>query len=421
MITRPLRFCMVTTFYPPYNFGGDGIMVQRLASALADRGHHVEVIHCLDAFHAVAPSASATTSEPVRRDNVIVHALKSRAGRLSPLLTHQTGRPILKASRIRRILEAGRFDVVHFHNISLIGPSVIAYTDAIRLYTPHEHWLVCPLSVLWKFDREPCANRACTSCAIRAGRPPQFWRHTRLLERVMAQIDAVIAPSQSTWERHLAMGAPPVARVECIPHFLQLPAEAPGSSPWPRPYFLYVGRLEKMKGVQSLIDAFRQVNHSDLLICGDGTYEPQLRRAAAGLPHVHFLGRMAYPDLQRCYRDAIATLLPSVGYEVFGLVILESLAQRTPLIAHDLGAPPEIIQQMGGGLTYRDREGLLDALASLRSRPDLRRDLGNRGHAALRERYNPDAHLSQYFTLIEKIAVARGRRLEGTDRQSQSE
>ncbi len=47
---RPLRICMVTTFYPPYNFGGDGIVVERLAAELADRGHHVEVIHCVDAF-----------------------------------------------------------------------------------------------------------------------------------------------------------------------------------------------------------------------------------------------------------------------------------------------------------------------------------------------------------------------------------
>ena len=45
-----LRFCFLTTFYPPYNFGGDGIGIQRLARALVKRGHHVTVVHDADAF-----------------------------------------------------------------------------------------------------------------------------------------------------------------------------------------------------------------------------------------------------------------------------------------------------------------------------------------------------------------------------------
>ncbi len=421
MIKRPLRFCMITTFYPPHNFGGDGIVVERLATELADRGHHVEVIHCLDAFLALSPSASPAIDEPARHANVVVHALKSWAGRLSPLLTHQTGHPVLKAAKIKRILQAGRFDVVHFHNISLIGPSVIGYTDAIRLFTPHEHWLVCPLTVLWKFNRAPCSHKNCTLCTLHAGRPPQLWRHTRLLDRAMKQIDAVIAPSHFTWDKHQAMGAPPVTRVEYLTHFLRLPQLDTGESPWPRPFFLYVGRLEKMKGVQVLIDAFRHLHHSDLLICGDGTYERELRRLAAGLHHVHFLGRLAYPQLQRFYRHAVAALLPSIGYEVFGVVILEALAQETPLIVHGIGAPPEVIRRMGGGLVYRDEAGLLQAIETLRSQPELRRDLGRRGHDALVATSTPDVHLAKYFELIERIASSKGRTFAPPARQSQSE
>ena len=46
-----MRFCMVTTFYPPYAFGGDGVFVQQLSNELAKRGHQVEVIHCRDAYN----------------------------------------------------------------------------------------------------------------------------------------------------------------------------------------------------------------------------------------------------------------------------------------------------------------------------------------------------------------------------------
>ena len=60
---RPLRFCMVTTFYPPYSYGGDGITVQRLARALVRAGPEVTVVHDADADLSLGhpmPSAPAT-------------------------------------------------------------------------------------------------------------------------------------------------------------------------------------------------------------------------------------------------------------------------------------------------------------------------------------------------------------------------
>ena len=49
-----LRFAMLTTFYPPYNFGGDGMGILRLSQALVRRGHHVTVIHDGDAYVSLA-------------------------------------------------------------------------------------------------------------------------------------------------------------------------------------------------------------------------------------------------------------------------------------------------------------------------------------------------------------------------------
>ena len=49
-----LRFCFLTTFYPPHNFGGDGIAVQRLARGLVRAGHQVTVVHDTDAFAALS-------------------------------------------------------------------------------------------------------------------------------------------------------------------------------------------------------------------------------------------------------------------------------------------------------------------------------------------------------------------------------
>ena len=87
-----LRFAFLTTFYPPYNFGGDGIGIQRLARGLVRAGHHVTVIHDADAYLSLA-KGPPPTGEP-EPDGLEVVSLRSRLGVVSPLLTQQTGRPI---------------------------------------------------------------------------------------------------------------------------------------------------------------------------------------------------------------------------------------------------------------------------------------------------------------------------------------
>jgi hypothetical protein len=130
---------MLTTFYPPYAFGGDAIGIQRLSRALVRRGHHVTVVHDADAFNALRRGPEPDV--PLRDDDegVEVIRLKSGLGMLSPLLTQQLGRPVLTRSRIRDILARGRYDVVNFHNVSLIGgPGLFNLgPDSIRLYMAH--------------------------------------------------------------------------------------------------------------------------------------------------------------------------------------------------------------------------------------------------------------------------------------------
>ena len=120
-----------------------------------------------------------------------IHPLSSRFGSLSPLLaTHQTGRPGFQGSGDpRALLRSIRPDVVHFHNLSLIGgPGLLGLPapGAVKLMTTHEHWLVCPLHVLWKFDRERLRrpNRMASDAASGRAIPPQFWRKTPLLDKI---------------------------------------------------------------------------------------------------------------------------------------------------------------------------------------------------------------------------------------------
>jgi glycosyltransferase involved in cell wall biosynthesis len=415
-VDRALNICLITTFYPPFHFGGEAMYLYRLSNALAREGHRVTVVHCVDAYRLGSGGAGPRGEFP-HHPNVTIVPLRSRWGFLSPLVSYLFGRPGLKAAALRRLFARERFDVVHYHLITLFGPGVMEFGgDALRLYTTHDHWFVCPMYDLWKLGRERCERPACLRCTLSYHRPPQLWRYTGLLARELERIDLFLAPSRSTIEQHRRRGFPHPMRH--LPLFLPPDASQPGSrasvAPHERPYFLFVGRLVKIKGVDTLLEAFRGYREADLVIAGDGPEEGGLRRRAADLPHVRFLGRVSPEDLKAWYRHAIALLVPSLVYETFGFITLEALAQRTPVIARNLGAMAELVTDTGGGLTFDTVAGLIAAMRQLQQDPAERERLAARGHEVAVTRYSEAAHLRAYAEAVADAAARRTARSPGS-------
>ncbi len=283
-MNRPLNFLHMTTFYPPYSFGGDAMYIYRLAHALGDAGHYVDVIHCVDSYRLLhpAPPPIAFAEHP----NVKRHELRTGHRYLSPLITQQTGQPGLKRKLIRQVLDSKPYDVIQFHNMSLLGPGVLAMNPAagpaVKLYMTHEHWLVCPMHVLWKFNSRVCEKPECLKCTIQGKRPPQMWRYTGLLDRAARHVDEFVSPSRFTARMHAERGfSQPVAH---LPYFID-PVDSdwrnPAPRPQERPYFLFVGRLEIIKGLQTIIPLWQKVPQYDLLVAGAGTHAAELRAMAA--------------------------------------------------------------------------------------------------------------------------------------------
>ncbi len=424
-MAEPLSFCMVTTFYPPHHFGGDATHAHRLSNALARRGHAVTVVYSEDAYRALGGRAR---NDPFYHEpGVTLRPLRTAFPVAAATATYVSGRPAFYAAQLDAVFREP-FDVVHFHNVSLAGgPGALSYGDGIKLYTTSEHWLVCPMHVLFRYGREPCVEPHCLRCTLAFRRPPQLWRYSGLLDRSAADVDLFLAPSRFTLEAHRARGFSRPMRV--LPHFLARedvsmigspgpgrgqagvrPGSDPGHVPAGRPYVLFVGRLERLKGVSVLVEAFRRYRGLDLLVAGDGEERDELERQAAGLDHVRFLGYVPQAKLDALYRDAIALVVPSVGYEVFGLVVLEAFARQTPVIVHDLGALPELVADSGGGLVYRTPNELVAAVERLRTDKTHRDDLGAKGHDAWQRLWSEERHLSGYFEAVDEARETRSAR-----------
>ncbi len=404
-----MRFCMLTTFFGSHSFGGDAAFVDRLARSLARHKHEVHVIHCRDAFEIARGDQTPRPYDPP--PGVVIHRLESPYGALSPLVTQQTGQPFFKLGAIRRLLAEIRPDVVHFHNLSLIGgPGLLGVSapGAVKFMTAHEHWLVCPLHVLWKYDRSVCETEECVKCSLHSGRPPQLWRRTGLMERSLKHLDALICPSISTMHEHTRRGIK--ARMTHLPYFLPhdytgLP-EAPIPT-YPRAYVAAAGRLEEIKGFQDVIEAMRQLPDLDLRIAGSGQYEEALRTRAKGLANVHFEGRLDAAQVAALFRGARAVVVPSLVYETFGYVVLEAFAEGTPVIVRNLGALPELVEESQGGLVFDSQESLVAWLGRLATDGELRDSLGANGLRARRTLWSESKHLERYFALIDEHRRSR--------------
>ncbi len=336
----------------------------------------------------------------------------SSARGLSPLLTHQAGRPIVNGRRIRRILERGQFDVINFHNVSLLGgPGILAAGGALKLYTAREHWLVCPTHALFRHQREPCDDRQCIRCSLNYRRPPQLWRYTGYLERRLHHVDAFIALTEFSRAKHREFGFP--REMEVVPNLLS-DDEGTGypdaGVPHDRPYFFCAGRLERLKGFDDVIALFRDGGgETDLLVAGRGDHEPGLRRLAGCSPRVRFLGRLATEELRPYYRHAIAHILPSRTFETFGITALESFREGTPVIARRIGPFPEVVEDSGGGLLFDGAKELRSAMRRVELDPSLRAALGEAGLRAYRERWSERAIVPRYLDVIGRAALASGR------------
>lgn len=407
---RSLDILMFTTFYPPHSFGGDAIGTQRMARALAERGHRVTVVHDEDAFFNLGGKEPASTDNG---DGVTRVGLRSGSGILANLVTQQTGRPMFHAKRLKEITGQRDWDIVWYNNISLVGgPGIMEYGrredgKGLRIYEAHEHWLVCPSHVLWRYNKELCDKRDCLRCVLSFKRPPQLWRQTGLLDRQLDEIDMIIAKSRFSKDKHAEFGLK--QKMTVLPYFLpDLDHEASEPAVLDRPYFLFVGRLEKIKGLQDVFPAMDKYPDADLVILGDGDYAGELKRLAANNPRIRFVGRLPPEELTAYYRGALGLIVPSVCYETFGIILIESFRLGTPVLARRLGPFPEIVERAGAGQLFTGEEDLLAGMAALQGNAGTRKALSTAARDAFEAYWREDRVLAAYGAELARAAHAKG-------------
>jgi glycosyltransferase involved in cell wall biosynthesis len=226
-----------------------------------------------------------------------------------------------------------------------------------------------------------------------------------LLSSAAESVDLFLAPSRFAARMHQERGfTRPMAHLAPFAVRNDDDWRVPGRRPHDRPYFLFVGRLEPVKGIDTLVRVWDRLEDADLVIVGDGSERTRLEAAAARNPRIVVRGPVPHGELGPYFVHALACLVPSVTYEVAPMVVLEAFSRKTPVIARDLGGAPECVIDSGGGLLFQTEEELLGVLGRVAGNARLREELAENGYRQFLRLWTEDAHLSAFVGMLEEVA-----------------
>ena len=189
----------------------------------------------------------------------------------------------------------------------------------------------------------------------------------------------------------------PEERTSVIPLWVpSMPPYSPRKGELPPPvHVLFVGRLERYKGLYLLLEALREIPDVKLTVVGDGSYREELERLAEGID-VRFEGYQSDPA--KYYAEADIFVMPSLGPEGFGIVTMEAMAHGLPCLISDLDVHREITAAGTAAMLFSsgDVEDLRAKLEELISNSSLRSSYSTAGYERVERVYNFDVALKSY-------------------------
>ena len=228
------------------------------------------------------------------------------------------------------------------------------------------------------------------------------WLHDMM--GVTKKIDAFVVPSEFTLGKLNEYGIPK-EKLYHIPTFFNLKEEDPEVEY--QPFFLFVGRIEKQKGLKTLIEAFVDTDYNLKIIgfSNDG-YEDELKSYLDGKSHhIEFLGRKSFNEIVPYLKSCLCTLVPSEWYDNFPNVVLESYAYKKAVIATDFGSLKYMVEDGKTGMTfkYKDIEDLRRKMLYVFEHQEEVKCMGEAAYNLLVKDYSPTVHYEKLMKVFSKL------------------
>lgn len=342
-------------------------------------------------------------------------AVDMRQPRLSdlPRYMHNTD----AARALRGMLDArGGFDVAHLH--IYYGRLTAAILKPLReagipiVQSLHEYKLACPVYTMERGGHvcEDCVGGStlnllrhrCKGSLVRSAVAFAEY-HASRLQGDVAKIDRFICVSDFL-RRTLGRAGIPKDKMVTLHNFVDPDRLVPQEPVERGDYVLYFGRIERLKGLPTLIDAVRRTG-LPLRIAGIGTWSTEMQTQIASMPNVEYLGFITGAPLRRLVAGARAVVVPSEWYENCPMTVLEAKAVGTPVVGARIGGIPELVREGVDGFLFEpgDRVDLARALEEVTGADAAAMDAAAR--ADIRSRFSPEAHLAALMQIYAEVGA----------------
>jgi len=321
------------------------------------------------------------------------------------------------ARRLKEKIEHFNPDIIHVHNfIPLVSPSVFFIARKFNIpiiLTLHNYRLICPSATLVYNGKiyERSIHKIFPLDAIIKG----VYRNS-ILETAAIAIMVTFHNLIGTWRNKVDffIALSNFAKEKFRTSALAIPEELLVVKPNFVPDFglgqsernddlLFVGRLVEEKGIQVLLKAAKLLSFK-LTIIGDGPLRKLVVDAASTNPNIHYLGFQDKVTIAHRMKKCKALIFPSIWYEGFPLTILEAFSTGTLVIASQLGAMAEIIQDGVNGLLFEagNERALVDKILEIDANPYNAKQLADSARLCYLTHYTPEKNYGLLLGIYNK-------------------
>lgn len=305
--------------------------------------------------------------------------------------------------------------IIQMHN--KISPSIVDAAREMKVPVVHrisDFQYMCPNALFYnertgvceeclKGNRLACVKNKCVlNSPVYSGiKMMAKWLHDVM--KVHKRINAFVVPSEFTYEKLHEYGIP-YEKLNHIPTFFNLKERNPEVEYMP--YALFVGRLEKQKGLMTLVRTFKELPYNLKIIgfSNDG-YEDELKASVGDCKKIEFLGRMNFEQITPYLKSCLFTVVPSEWYDNFPNSLIESYAFKKAVIATDFGSLHYMVEDGRTGLKFKygDIKNLKSKVTYMFEHKKETEDMGRNGYQLIETVYSPEAHYVQLMDVFKKV------------------
>ena len=223
---------------------------------------------------------------------------------------------------------------------------------------------------------------------------------------IKQKIDAFVFPSSFTMNKYIKAGFDS-EKVNHIPTFFNGKQLSTVGEVSYGKFALYFGRIEKEKGIETLIEAFLKTNYK-LKIIGfsNDNFEELMKMKIVGRENqIEFLGKMDFPQIAEYLSECLFTVMPSEWYENFPNTVLESFAYKKAVLANNIGSLPEIVNETNGFCyNYNSSESLKEKIGYMFEHPEESKLKGENGFKSLLSNFSEESHYLKLISIFNRLS-----------------